>query len=165
MHDIGVRSGSHQARAQRIFEHVRRAPCVLADHYFGFLADPGAVIPAKKTADLDRVIIVKNYIRFPAKSVCSKIFTQNSSLLISTVMAGIPALFMARITGRCAETASVTVFILLFPLSLTTRPPQQHPPNLSIAADLVNLPVPALTDLPSSIGAEKFYKTAPKLLP
>ena len=94
MHDICVRSGSHQARAQSVLKHIGRAPCVLADHYFGFLADPGAVIPAKKTADLDRVIIVKNYIRFPAKSVCSKIFTQNSSLLIlrlarrAAVMAG-----------------------------------------------------------------------------
>ena len=58
----------------------------------------------------------------------------------------------------CAETSSVTVFILLFHLSLTTRRPQQHPPNFSITAVLVNLPVPALTILPSSMGFEMFYR-------
>ena len=74
MHDVGISTGSHQAGAERILKHVAAAPGVLADDDLCLLADTSSVIPAQKTADLNRVLKCKYFIGFAAEAVCSEIF-------------------------------------------------------------------------------------------
>ena len=75
MHDVGIRTGGHQARAKGGFEHVRTATGVFADYDFCFFAQPGAVVPAQETADLHRMIKGQVFVGFAAEAVCTEIFT------------------------------------------------------------------------------------------
>ena len=75
MHDIGISAGSHEACAERVLKHVAGPSCILADDYFSLLIKPGAIVPAKKTPDLDRMLVIQSLVRFAAEAVCSEIFT------------------------------------------------------------------------------------------
>ena len=78
MHDIGIRPGSHEARAERIFKHVAGPARILADDDFGFPAETFTVIPAEEPSYFDRVLIVQSFVCLAAKSVRTKIFTHYS---------------------------------------------------------------------------------------
>ena len=82
VHDVGVRARGHQARAERVLEHVRRSSGVLADHDLRLTALARAEVPADEAADLDRVLIVQRQVRFPAEAVGSEIFTHSSPPVI-----------------------------------------------------------------------------------
>ena len=81
VHDICVRAAGHEAGAEGIFEHIAGTAGVLADDDVGFFPFSGAIVPAQKAADFDRVIICQILIRFSAETVCSEIFTHYLSSL------------------------------------------------------------------------------------
>ena len=80
VHDIGVRAGGHEARAQRVLEHVGGAAGVLADDDPGLLAQTRAVVPAEEAADLDGVLIAQALVRLAAKAVRAEVFAHAYSL-------------------------------------------------------------------------------------
>ena len=83
---VGVRPGCHQAAHQRVLEHIRAAPGVLADHDAGRLAVAAAlaqhpVVPPEKAPDLVGVVSGEFHICFPAEAVGAEIFSHiNTSL-------------------------------------------------------------------------------------
>ena len=75
VHDVGVRAGGHQARAQRVLEHVGGPAGVLADDHLALLALARAVVPAQEAADLDRVLKRQRLVGFAAEAVRAEIFS------------------------------------------------------------------------------------------
>ena len=73
VHDVGVRAGGHQARAQRVLKHVGGPAGVLADDHGGLLALARAVVPAQEAADLDGVLEVQRLVGLAAEAVGAEI--------------------------------------------------------------------------------------------
>ena len=96
MHDVCVGTGGHEARAERVLEHVARTAGVLTDDDFRFFAFAGAVVPAEETADLDGVFKGQVFVGFAAEAVGSEIFTH------FTVF---PSFRCLRNTYRCPRSA------------------------------------------------------------
>ena len=104
MHDVGIRTGGHQARAKGGFEHVRAAPGVFADDNFCFFAQPGAVVPAQETADLHRMLKGQVFVGFAAEAVCTEIFTHR---YISSLWMISPLFFQMESAGTTPLTQEV----------------------------------------------------------
>ena len=84
MEHIGVRAGGHQARHQRILEHIGAAPGVLADddaggalfHGPALLGGVGPffiVIPSQETAHLVGVVCGQIDVGFPTEAVGAEV--------------------------------------------------------------------------------------------
>ena len=81
VHDVCVGAACHQAGAERVFKHIGRTACVLADNDLCFFAHVGAVIPTEKTSDLDSMLKGQVLVRLASKAVGTKIFAHHSAVL------------------------------------------------------------------------------------
>ncbi len=96
MHDVSVGAGGHEARAQRILEHVARTSRILTDDDFRLLPFAGAVVPAEVLADLDGVFEGQVFVGFAAEAVGSEIFSHFTIF---------PSFRCLRNTCRCPRSA------------------------------------------------------------
>ena len=78
VHDVGVSTRCHEARAQRVLKHVAGSSCILSDDHLCLAVKSLAVVPAEITADLDGVIECQRLVGFAAEAVCSEIFAHYS---------------------------------------------------------------------------------------
>ena len=84
---VGIRTGSGQARHQAVLEHVGAAAGILADDDAGRLVVTAAlpqciIIPAQKTAHLVGVVGGQVHSGLATEAVCTKIFSHDPLLLL-----------------------------------------------------------------------------------
>ena len=75
MQQIGICSRSSQSCSECVLKHVARTTGIFSYYNTGFIFL--TVIPAKESSHLKRMLNCQFPVRFPAKTVCTKIFSHN----------------------------------------------------------------------------------------